>query len=116
MAHPTYSSSSRAKFFGWNSLDNLLGTRDGISDDEIARVIKDSGLSKFLDETELGLNSPVDAFAPKHRLGFRKRFALARAMLINGSLVIMDEPTEGLDQMGPLFYGFLNQCIRAAAQ
>ena len=101
-------------FLDGTVLDNLLGTRDRISDDEIARVIKDSGLSKFLDETELGLNSPVDAFAPKHSLGFRKRFALARAMLINGSLVIMDEPTEGLDSDGAqLFYGFLNQCIRA---
>ena len=101
-------------FLDGTILDNLLRTRDGISDDEIARVIKDSGLSKFLDETELGLNSPVDAFAPKHSLGFRKRFALARAMLINGVLVIMDEPTEGLDSEGAqLFYGFLNQCIRA---
>ena len=42
----------------------------------------------------------MDAFAPKHSLGFRKRFALARAMLINGPLVIMDEPTEGLDSDG----------------
>jgi len=101
-------------FLDGTVLDNLLRARDGISDDEIARVIKDSGLSKFLDETELGLDSPVDAFAPKHSLGFRKRFALARAMLINGSLVIMDEPTEGLDSDGAqLFYGFLNQCIRA---
>ena len=34
-------------------------------------------------------------------------------MLINGPLVIMDEPTEGLDSDGAqLFYGFLNQCIR----
>ena len=32
-------------------------------------------------------------------------------MLINGPLVIMDEPTEGLDSDGAqLFYGFLNQC------
>jgi ATP-binding cassette subfamily C protein LapB len=100
-------------FLDGTVLDNLLRARDGVSDDEIARVIKDSGLSKFLDETELGLNSPVDAFAPKHSLGFRKRFALARAMLINGSLVIMDEPTEGLDSDGAqLFYRFLNQCIR----
>ncbi|MEL0255484.1 MAG: ATP-binding cassette domain-containing protein, partial [Burkholderiaceae bacterium] len=102
-------------FLDGTVLDNLLRARDGISDDEIARVIKDSGLSKFLDETELGLESPVDAFAPKHSLGFRKRFALARAMLINGPLVIMDEPTEGLDSDGAqLFYGFLNQCIRAS--
>ena len=84
-----------------------------MNDDEIARVIQDSGLSKFLDETELGLNSPVDTLAPKHSLGLRKRFALARAMLINGPLVIMDEPTEGLDADGAiLFYRFLNQCIR----
>ena len=100
-------------FLDGTILDNLLSTRGEVSDDEIARVIKDSGLSKFLDETELGLNSPVDTLAPKHSLGFRKRFALARAMLINGPLVIMDEPTEGLDADGAiLFYRFLNQCIR----
>ena len=101
-------------FLDGTVLDNLLRARDEVGDDEIARVIKDSGLSKFLDETELGLNSPVDAFAPKHSLGFRKRFALARAMLINGSLVMMDEPTEGLDSDGAqLFYRYLNQCIRS---
>ena len=100
-------------FLDGTVLDNLLRVRDGIGDDEISRVIKNSGLSKFLDETELGLNSQVDAFAPKHSLGFRKRFALARAMLIDGPLVIMDEPTEGLDSDGAqLFYRFLNQCIR----
>lgn len=101
-------------FLDGTVLNNLLRARDEVGDDEIARVIKDSGLSKFLDETELGLNSPVDAFAPKHSLGFRKRFALARAMLINGSLVMMDEPTEGLDSDGAqLFYRYLNQCIRS---
>ena len=52
MARPTLSS-SRADFLDGTVLDNLLRVRDGIGDDEISRVIKNSGLSKFLDETEL---------------------------------------------------------------
>ena len=33
-------------------------------------------------------------------VGIRKRIALGRALFIGGKLVIMDEPTEGLDAAG----------------
>ena len=33
-------------------------------------------------------------------VGIRKRIALGRALFIGGKLVIMDEPTEGLDEAG----------------
>ena len=38
--------------------------------------------------------------------------ALARASLSSGNLILMDEPTEGLDKAGAkIFYDYLNNCM-----
>ena len=46
-------------------------------------------------------------------VGIRKRIALGRALFIGGKLVIMDEPTEGLDEAGRnSVYQIINELVK----
>ena len=46
-------------------------------------------------------------------VGIRKRIALGRALFIGGKLVIMDEPTEGLDEAGRnSVYQVINELVK----
>jgi ATP-binding cassette subfamily C protein LapB len=93
-------------------LSNLRLLKPDLSDDEISHAISMVGLDKFFNQTEGGLALEVSDNADFLSLGIRKRFALARAAIMGGGLVIMDEPTEGLDQKGArIFYDYLNRCI-----
>lgn len=100
------------KLINGTFLSNLRLLKPDVSDDEISHAISMVGLDKFFNQTEGGLALEVSDNADFLSLGIRKRFALARAAIMGGGLVIMDEPTEGLDQKGArIFYDYLNRCI-----
>ena len=92
--------------------NNLLCVNSNASSIEISKALGDAGLMAFINQTEAGLDTNLNANKAKFNLGFRKRLALARASLNNGAVILMDEPTEGLDAAGAkLFYNFLNDSI-----
>jgi ATP-binding cassette, subfamily C, bacterial LapB len=72
-------------------------------DTEIGRlnqIIDATGLRKFLDETPNGFETRITDNGRKLAVGIRRRLALARALTTGGKLVVLDEPTEGMDKAG----------------
>ena len=85
-----------------------------MNEKEIFDALEKVGLQKFIDQSPNGVATNLSSDKLKYNLGFRKRLALARASLSSGNLILMDEPTEGLDKAGAkIFYDYLNECIGA---
>ncbi len=67
---------------------------------KLNQIIDASGLRKFLDETPNGFETVITHNGRRLAVGIRRRLALARALTTGGKLVILDEPTEGMDSEG----------------
>ncbi len=87
------------KFIDGTLLDNMIGARE-ISKDDFQKVIQRIGLEDLINSDPNGVNLVLSNKGENLPVGIRKRIALGRALFIGGKLVIMDEPTEGLDEAG----------------
>ena len=76
---------------------NLLIGDPKASDQQLIDVLQQVELSKLL-STEHGLNLPLGQGGRSLSGGEIRRIGIARALLHNSPLVLMDEPTESLDQ------------------
>lgn len=94
--------------------ENILSGNPDLDQDSLNEIIRASGLRRFIDSSPKGLETMLAGGGANLPLGTKKRLALARALSTGGELVLMDEPTEGLDAEGrSAVYGVLN---RLAAQ
>ncbi|KES18726.1 ABC-type transport system involved in cytochrome bd biosynthesis [Gilliamella apicola SCGC AB-598-I20] len=75
---------------------NLLIGDPKASDEQLIDVLQQVELSKLL-STEHGLNLPLGQGGRSLSGGEIRRIGIARALLHNSPLVLMDEPTESLD-------------------
>ena len=80
--------------------ENLMTVNPEIDPQQLSKVITAAGLTNYLDESPQGLETQVTDNGRNLSLGIRRRLALARALTTDGMLVILDEPTEGLDSEG----------------
>lgn len=87
-------------FFDGTLRENLSTLKPDISDDELKTIIEKVGLSEFLDHSKEGLDMMVRDNGKSLALGIRRRFALVRGMVNDSQVVVLDEPTEGLDSEG----------------
>ena len=76
---------------------NLLIGNPKASDQQLIDVLQQVELSKLL-STEHGLDLPLGQGGRSLSGGEIRRIGIARALLHNSPLVLMDEPTESLDQ------------------
>lgn len=68
-----------------------------VDDDHIMRAAKVSGVSQFTDGSPEGLDKQVGERGQNLSGGQRQAVALARALLFNPPMLILDEPTSNMD-------------------
>lgn len=84
----------RVHLFSATLRDNLYSPR-GSSDEALSEILRRVGTEKLLEDA--GLNSWLGEGGRQLSGGELRRLAIARALLHDAPLVLLDEPTEGLD-------------------
>ncbi len=77
--------------------DNLRLARPGATDDELAAAAARARLLPWIESLRLGWDTLVGAHGAAMSGGERQRLALARALLADPAVLILDEPTAHLD-------------------
>ena len=77
--------------------ENLLMARPGAGEDELLDALNFAQLLNFVSALPDGLDTSIGEAAKLLSGGQARRVAVARAILHNGPLWVLDEPTEGLD-------------------
>ncbi|MUV38474.1 Iron-chelate-transporting ATPase [Lentibacillus sp. JNUCC-1] len=74
---------------GWQNLKHFARMIPGITDERIMDVVR-----------LLGMEKPIKEKVGRYSLGMRQRLGIAQALLHKPSILILDEPTNGLDPAG----------------
>ncbi|MFM2608301.1 cysteine/glutathione ABC transporter ATP-binding protein/permease CydC [Vibrio chagasii] len=88
--------SQRVDILNGSLRDNLLIAKPDANDEHLANILKDVGLEKLLEND--GLNSWLGDGGRQLSGGEKRRVGIARAILHDAPILLLDEPTEGLDK------------------
>ncbi len=87
----------RPYLFNQTIRENLLIGRAGATDEELWKALSQVRLADMVRALPRGLDTLVDEGGDRFSGGERQRFALARILLAQTPVVILDEPFAGLD-------------------
>ena len=100
------------KFVDGTMLNNLLG-QNQIKKEQMTEILRSVDLLDFINSDPKGINMQMTNRGEDLPFGIRKRIALARALVIGGQLVVLDEPTESIDDRGRAsIYKLINELLR----
>ncbi len=83
--------------FGRSILENIRYSRPEASDDEVRQAAEDANAWEFIERFPEGWQTQVGERGVQLSGGQRPRIAIARAMLRNPKLLVLDEATSSLD-------------------
>jgi ATP-binding cassette subfamily C protein CydC len=79
--------------------NNIRLGKQNATKEELEKVIKQVKLDKYIHSLPKGLSTQMEEAGTRFSGGERQRIALARILLKNTPIVILDEPTVGLDPL-----------------
>ena len=77
--------------------ENILFARPGAGEDKLANAVRAAYVNEFTDRFEKGLDTVIGERGIKLSGGQRQRITIARAILADPKIIILDEATSSLD-------------------
>jgi thiol reductant ABC exporter CydC subunit len=102
----------KAQLFAGTMRSNVTLGRPDATEEQIAAALDAANLSEWVATLPSGLETPVGEEGVAVSGGERRRLAVARALLAGGPVLILDEPTGGLD--APLADRLITDVLAAA--
>ena len=101
------------KFIDGSLKDNLIGSNE-VTESEFVRILNEVDLANYINKRENGINTLLEDRGETLPVGIRKRMSLARALVKQKQLFVLDEPTEGLDIIGreTVIKLIKNECLK----
>ena len=76
---------------------NIRFGKEGVSDKEIEDILISIGGKKIIDKFEEGINAPISRVGGNMSCGEKQIIALARVLVYDPAILIMDEATSHID-------------------